>query len=271
MRLAHYFRILCATLALVLLAGGAAGESELDSLIRNLTHGNDFRMRVQAALQLGKSGDTRATKPLTRALDDKNESVRAAAAAALKTLGDPDALPALRESRLDRSTAVRAQIKAAIASIEEQVREVKVLVQLGSVKNRSSAHSKEITDSMKNASQRSLRRISSVGVVGASEDVMKVAKRRKLPAVLLTGSVQKLEAEKDGRSLLYTAKVEYVVHRMPEQAIAGKVSGSASAEASAAEISDVRRHAKLRNDVLAAAVDSALRRAPPAILAAASL
>jgi hypothetical protein len=58
---------------------------------------------------------------------------------------------------------------------------------------------------------------------------------------------------------------------MPDQAIAGKVSGSASAEASPSEISDARRHAKLRDDVLEAAVDSALRRAPPAILAAAAL
>jgi hypothetical protein len=100
---------------------------------------------------------------------------------------------------------------------------------------------------------------------------MMVAKRRKLPAVLLTGTLQKLEAESDGGSLLYTAKVEYVLHKMPEHAIAGKVSGSASAHATPSEISDVRRHAKLRDDVLAAAVDSALRRAPPAILAAASL
>jgi len=271
MRLGKYFRLLLAALALLLLAGGAAGESELDSLIRKLDHGNDFRMRVQAALQLGKSGDTRATKPLGKALDDQNASVRAAAAAALKTLGDPDALPALREARLDRSSAVRQQIQSAIASIEEQVRDVKVLVQLGSMKNRTAKPSSQVTDSLKDASQRSLRRIRTVAVVGASEDVMKIAKRRKLPAVLMTGSISKLEAEQDGSSLLYTAKVEYVLHRMPEHAIAGKVSGSASARASASEISDVRRHAELRDDVLEAAVDSALRRSPPAILAAAAL
>lgn len=271
MRLGHYFRMVFAVVSLVLLAGGAAGESNLDLLIRNLQSGNDFRMRVQAALQLGKTGDTRATRPLSKALDDKNASVRAAAAAALKTLGDPDALPALRESRLDRSPAVRTQIMAAIASIEEQVREVKVLVQLGTMKNRTSKPSQQVADSLKDASRRSLRRLASVGVVAGSDDVMKVAKHRNLPAVLMTGSVSKLQAEKDGSSLLYTAQVEYVLHRMPQHAIAGKVSGSARARASADEISDVRRHAKLRDDVLAAAVDSALRRAPAALLAAATL
>jgi hypothetical protein len=69
----------------------------------------------------------------------------------------------------------------------------------------------------------------------------------------------------------YSAKDEYVLHRMPEQAIMGKVSGSASATASEAEVRDKRKRAELRQAVLDAAVASAVRRTPAALQAVVSL
>ncbi len=256
---------------LLLLSSGAAGDPDISSLVRQLHRSTDFRMRVQAALQLGKSKDTRATKHLARALDDKNDSVRAAAAAALKTLGDPEALPSLRESRLDRSPAVRRQVKESIISLETRMKEVRVLVQVGTMKDRSSDSSKEMVVVLEHASRKTLQSIRSVNVVGDSDDVMLIAKRRRLPAVMMTGSIRKLQAESSGGSLLYTAKVEYILHRMPEQAIAGKVSGSASARATSAELRDHQRLEKLQSEVLFAAVESALKRAQPALLQVATL
>ena len=252
----------------LLVSGGALGDPDLGSLVKQLSHGNDFRMRVQAALQLGKSKDTRATKPLARALDDENVSVRAAAAAALKTLGDPEALPALKENRLDRSPVVRRQINESIIALETRMKEVRVLVQVGTMKNRTSNSSKSVMVVLEHASRKTLQSIPSVNVIGEVDDVMLVAKRRNLPAVMMTGSIRQLDAEAGGR---YTAKVEYVLHRMPEQAIAGKVSGSASAKASPDELKDQRRRDKLRDEVLYAAVESALRRVQPALLQVAAL
>ena len=73
---------------------------------------------------------------------------------------------------------------------------------------------------------------------------------------------------REGDSVVYSAKVEYVVHRMPERAIASLVSGSARGKASSSVMQDEKRLAALRLDVLSAAVASAMRRAPEAIRAA---
>ena len=53
--------------------------------------------------------------------------------------------------------------------------------------------------------------------------------------VMVTGQLRKLKESREGAEVVYSASVEYVVHRMPEQAIAGTVSGSASTKASRAE------------------------------------
>ena len=64
----------------------------LDELVGQLRNGKDFRVRVQAALQLGRSMSPEAFAPLVSALDDDNASVRAAAVAALESLGDMRAI-----------------------------------------------------------------------------------------------------------------------------------------------------------------------------------
>jgi hypothetical protein len=69
--------------------------------------------------------------------------------------------------------------------------------------------------------------------------------------------------------VIYSATVEYMLHRMPQQSIAATFSGSASARASAEDAHDSSRAAELRRAVLDAAISSAVRRAPEALLAAA--
>ena len=93
----------------------------------------------------------------------------------------------------------------------------------------------------------------------------------KTPVVMVTASVEQLKASREGSNIVYTAKVEYVLHTMPDQSIAAKVSGSASARASEQDADDQVKSAQLRKEVLEAAIASALRRAPRAIVAAARL
>src|SRR6187549_1880797 len=94
-------------LAFGLLLGTDAGaKSGISELVERLNRGVDFRVRVQAALELGKSDDSKSLAPLVVALDDPHASVRAASAAALKMLGHPAALGALKQHRLDRSEPV---------------------------------------------------------------------------------------------------------------------------------------------------------------------
>lgn len=242
----------------------------LDELVGQLRSGKDFRVRVQAALQLGKSMSPEAFAPLVSALDDDNASVRAAAVAALESLGDMRAIGPLKEHRLDRSDAVRKQIKSSLAELEAQALDApkpKVLVKLGIMKNGTSVKSKRIESDLAQASRKKLGELPGVKVLMEGDD----GSGKKTPVVMVTGSVEQLKASREGSSIVYTAKVEYVLHTMPEQSIAAKVSGSASAQASEQEANDQTRSAQLRKEVLEAAIGSALRRAPPALLAAARL
>ncbi len=254
----------------VLLAGPALAGSSFATLVQRLRHGEDFRVRVQAALQLGKSHNKRARVPLQRALDDPNAAVRAASAAALKVLGDKRAIHALKEHRLDPSAAVRSQIKASIRALKligQRHEKPKVLVKLGRI--HASVRYRRLLGEVKRTSRAELDELPGVRVLDDSDDYKAAAKRRKPPVVMVTGRLRRLRASRQGGSVIYSAKMEYVMHRMPEQAIAGTVSGSASTRASAAEARDRRRVAELQHAVLMAAIESAIRRAPAALLEAA--
>ena len=268
----HWSRRSLLTAALVLSAPAAWATPGLDELADQLKNGPDFRVKVSAALQLGKSLSGDATAPLIAALDDPNASVRAAAAAALKNLGEQSALGALKAHRADKSEAVRAQVSAAITSLEEERTSgprPKVLVKIGIMKNGSGIKSQKIETELADSSRRKLSELPGVKVLALAEE--NPAKPSKLPMVMVTGKIQELKASHEGSSITYSAIVEYVLHTMPEQAIAAKVSGRASATATEQDATDSVKLAELRRSVLEAAIASALRRAPPALMAAARL
>lgn len=82
---------LCVTLLLV----GGAWADKVDDLIRQLKD-PDNKVRLQAALALGRSNDKRAVGPLTDALSDPDKTVRAVAAAGLAKLVDSSVAPDVR-------------------------------------------------------------------------------------------------------------------------------------------------------------------------------
>jgi hypothetical protein len=242
-------------------------------LSERLKNGEDFRVRLQAALELGKSADPDALDPLVHGLDDPNASVRTAAAAALQELGDADCLPALKQHRLDRSDLVRTQVRATIAAFEAAAaaggeRPARLLIKLGAMKNQTAVKGQRIEAELESESRKKLGELPGVRVMKAPAET---GDQKKLPVVMVTGHIQKLQASRDGADIVYSASVEYILHTMPDESIAAKVSGSASGTLTAEEAKDEARAAELRHQVLGAAIASALRRAPRALLAAARL
>jgi HEAT repeats len=259
------------SLALLSAASSASASPGLDELVEHLKHGGDFRVRVSAALQLGKSLSPEASPPLEAALDDANPSVRAAAAAALKNLGDMSALAALR-THCDKSDAVKAQVSSAIKALEEEAKsgpKTKVLVKFGIMKNGSGVKSSKIETQLADSSRRKLNLLPGVRVLALTDAGPQ--QPGDVPMVMVTGKISELKASREGSSIVYSASVEFVLHTMPEQSIAAKVSGRASTTASEQDANDSGKSAELRRSVLEAAIASALRRAPPALLAAARL
>ena len=95
-------------------AGGTA--KKVETVCRTLNADTNYKVRVQAALVLGKMGDPSGVPCLTRALDDANRTVRAVAAEALGQLGDRDSLQALRGlAKSDPDPFVRTQAEKAVA------------------------------------------------------------------------------------------------------------------------------------------------------------
>jgi HEAT repeats len=99
-------------------AAAPAAKVKVDELCKALIEDSNYKVRVQAAIVLGKLGDVTAVPSLTKALDDPNKTVRAIAASALGQLGDGKAVEPLR-ALLQRETEpfVKGQAEKALASL----------------------------------------------------------------------------------------------------------------------------------------------------------
>ena len=110
--------LLASAVACLLVPGTARAEQKVAYLIEQLKTSEDYRVRTQAALALGASGDDAAVQPLCGALGDSNPSVKVAAAAALGKLGKPAGLPCLQAAQTRETTpSVKAQIDKSIAAL----------------------------------------------------------------------------------------------------------------------------------------------------------
>lgn len=109
-------RILATVMCLAAAPDVWAGKVE--ELSRILLQDSSYKVRVQAALLLGKLGDPAAADPLSRALADENKTVRGMAAQSLGKLKTTDAAPALKALlERERDPFVRGQVQKALASL----------------------------------------------------------------------------------------------------------------------------------------------------------
>lgn len=243
----------------------AAGMERLTEKLRS----QDFRMRVQAALLLGKTGDPRALRALTSSLDDQSVAVRAASAAALGILGDPAALPALRRHEDDESPAVRRRIESTISALEKKERSqlverrsAKVLVKFDPF---DSGESPEAIGAAAQASREALGKLTEIAMLNPSEDPQTASKRHARPVVMVRATLRKLSATHEGSDTVISADVEFLVERFPERSIMGRLSGNASVKSS---VDSTQERTRMQEEAVGAAVTSALRSSEKALLAA---
>ncbi len=253
-------------------AGPTGPSSELALRLAS----KDFRVRVQAALLLGKTGDAAALKALLGSLNDESAAVRAASAAALSTYGDPAALVALRAKKGDENPAVRRQVESTIAALESQKKlegaerqKATVLVKLDGVKNRMPGGAPETLGVAAQASRAALRKIPGIALLHPSEDPEQAAATHHRPVIVVMGSIHDLSSEKTGEEFIVSVKIDFVVQSMPEYNIVGKLSGRASVAGDLLSTRDAVGRAKVQDAAVGAAVDSALGHSREALLAAA--
>ncbi|HEX4457095.1 MAG TPA: HEAT repeat domain-containing protein [Polyangia bacterium] len=105
-------------LAMAIAWSTPARADKVDDLTRALMQDSSYKVRVQAALVLGKLNDRRAVPALIQALHDENETVRGVAATSLGRMNDKSAANALMQSATnDSSDFVKTQAKKALELI----------------------------------------------------------------------------------------------------------------------------------------------------------
>jgi hypothetical protein len=129
-------RVLMAVLATVfavLVAARVGWAGKAEGLSKALLTDPSFKVRVQAALLLGKLGDKDGTAALIKALGDEDRSVRAMAAQSLGKLGGAGAAPALKALLgREHDSFVSTQIKIALSALEDQeIKDRKIFVTIG--------------------------------------------------------------------------------------------------------------------------------------------
>jgi hypothetical protein len=274
---------LCA-LALGAAAAASAPLAPADDgsvAVRELSESNDFRVRVSAALLLGRTRPPGARDALERALGDPHPAVRIAAATALGAIGDPACLVAL-ERRLssEPSPGVVAQLRATIdllrrgssgdpgdgSSDQQLAGSVRYIIRLGGMRNGAGVRGDELKRVLRDATKSRAKSLHDAAVAEADSPLLAQAAQRRIPVVTLDGNVTQLLESRVAGSLQVQAHVEFTVRR--DQTLRGTLSGGATTFGSGPTISDdARRH--LEDEAVDGAVQSALRGADQGLMVAA--
>ena len=101
------------------LAEARERTARIDDVEQSLLHDPSYRVRVGAALVLGRIGNPRSLPVLIRALDDANPAVRASAAASLGRIGDPAAREPLARLARDPNSMVRRMAGTALQGLPD--------------------------------------------------------------------------------------------------------------------------------------------------------
>jgi len=265
-----------AVLLALSLVAVAAHDAPADSrqAAHDLQTSDDFRVRVSAALTLGRSHALGALALLEHALGDAHPAVRTAAAAGLAALGDRTAVPYLQQRvTTERAVAVRSEIIATIAALtggaapdaagdttEARWQAARYVVAIGDMHNRSGVQGEHASDVLRTATRSHARDIPGAFISDASDaGLLQQAASRHLPVLMLDGALQRLAMGQKNTELSYNAQVDYSMRRVPEQQLRGILSGSATSFGTVNALSDPNVVTMLEDQAIEGAVESALR------------
>lgn len=219
--------------------GGGNATKKIETVCRTLTGDSNYKVRVQAALVLGKMADPAASTCLSRALVDPNRTVRAVAAEALGQLGSAENLADLRGlARSDPDPFVRTQAEKAVAVLSSRsprpapgvaggVGRAKIFLAFGpfsgGVKTAAGDPVRIVHDTL----QAELSKLPTVTVADASAPSGKAPG----PAFWIDGNISRLDDVAAGAGSETSCGVKVMVARWPSKSIISWTSAEASVQA----------------------------------------
>jgi len=213
---------LCALL-LAAATARAAGDARVDELCRAVTDDSNYKVRVQAALVLGKLGDSRAVQPLIKALADQNKSVRGIAASALGQLGDASAVEPLRELlKRESDPFARGQAEKAIAALSSggggAKKGAKIYVNMGGFVGGVKTAGPDASKILHEALSRELGKMPIVTLSLSPADQHNFGKTG-MSGFYIDGNITKLEESSAGGGSETSCDVKVMVARWPQKSI----------------------------------------------------
>jgi hypothetical protein len=197
-----------------------ARASKVDELAR-LLDDSSYKVRLQAALLLGKLGDRAAVAPLARALEDKERLVRAMAAQSLGRLGAADAAPALKALlQRERDGFVRGQAEKALASLgPTRGGGAKIYLTFGSFTGGAARVSDPaMLNALRAGLKRELSKLNGVTFTLESGEEKSFARSGRV-GFLIDGNVTRLDAGQVGGAVEINCDVKIMVARWPSKSI----------------------------------------------------
>jgi len=203
-------------------ASAAGPDVKVDDLIRAVTEDSNYKVRVQAALVLGKLGDTRAVQPLIKALGDANKTVRGIAASALGQLGDSSATDPLR-GLLKRETDpfVKGQAEKALAVLSAGGgggKRAKIYVNFGAFQGGVKSAGPEASKILHEALSREIGKLPIVTLTLSAADQHNFGKSG-MSGFYIDGNITKLEDSSGGGGAETSCDVKVMVARWPQKSI----------------------------------------------------
>jgi hypothetical protein len=252
---------------------------DLSSAKSDVISASDFRVRVTAALLLGRGKPAGAREALVAALGDAHPAVRVAAAASLGSLGDTDAIsPMERKLSSESQGSVRAQLVSSL----EQLRRVKqatsgaaaldrarYIVQIGDMHNSTNVARADVGEVMRSATSARAQSLPGALVTdGTDRALLERAGSKKVPVLLLDGSLTRLAQQQQGNNVSCQARVEFTIREIPQHVLRASLSVAATTFGSSQPVTQ-RVIVELQNQAVDGAVESALRGAETGLAQAA--
>jgi HEAT repeats len=204
-------------------AWAAGSDVKVDDLVRAVTEDQNYKVRVQAALVLGKLGDPRAVQPLIKALADQNKTVRGIAASALGQLGDSAAVDPLRGLlRRETDPFVRGQAEKAMAALAARGggggKRAKVDVNFGGFVGGVKSAGPEASKIIHEALSRELGKLPIVTLTLAPADQHNFGKSG-MSGFYIDGNITRLEDSSGGGGAETSCDVKVMVASWPQKSI----------------------------------------------------
>jgi hypothetical protein len=211
-------------------ARAAAPAVKVEDLCKALIEDSNFKVRVQAALVLGRLRDTSAVESLARALGDPNKTVRAIAAQALGQIADGAAAEPLRALlKRESDPFVKAQAEKALASLHAggdgasaggggAGKKAKIFLSFGPFTGTSKAIGPDAAKVIHDVLQRELGKLQQVTLSLSAPD-QKNFQRTGLLGFYIDGNITRLDDTPSGGSSETSCDVKVLVARWPSKSI----------------------------------------------------